>query len=95
MIMCFKCFCAAKVTEGISTDNLLSVPGQKKVDSSPETSPSVSSMPHSLSIANLQTASKLILSSRLVYSQPLDLPEAVEVIRATPSAGSILETVRW
>ncbi|XP_035299491.1 dmX-like protein 2 isoform X3 [Cricetulus griseus] len=81
--------CLAKVTEGISTDNLLSVPGQKKVDSSPETSPSVSSMPHSLSIANLQTASKLILSSRLVYSQPLDLPEAVEVIRATPSAGHL------
>ncbi|KAK2103699.1 DmX-like protein 2 [Saguinus oedipus] len=46
-------------------------------------------MPHSSSIANLQTASKLILSSRLVYSQPLDLPESVEVIRATPSAGHL------
>lgn len=46
-------------------------------------------MPHSSSIANLQTASKLILSSRLVYSQPLDLPEGVEVIRATPSAGKV------
>lgn len=46
-------------------------------------------MPHSASIANLQTASKLILSSRLVYSQPLDLPEGVEVIRATPSAGKV------
>uniref|UniRef100_A0A8C0PIN0 RAVE complex protein Rav1 C-terminal domain-containing protein n=1 Tax=Canis lupus familiaris TaxID=9615 RepID=A0A8C0PIN0_CANLF len=57
--------------------------------SSPETSPSVSPMPHSASIANLQTASKLILSSRLVYSQPLDLPEGVEVIRATPSAGHL------
>jgi hypothetical protein len=50
----------------------------------------MSSVPHSSSIANLQTASKLILSSRLVYSQPLDLPEAVEVIRATPSAGKVL-----
>uniref|UniRef100_A0A452UYQ3 Dmx like 2 n=1 Tax=Ursus maritimus TaxID=29073 RepID=A0A452UYQ3_URSMA len=75
--------------EGISSDSLLSVPGQKNVDSSPETSPSVSPMPHSASIANLQTASKLILSSRLVYSQPLDLPEGVEVIRATPSAGHL------
>nr|XP_048273570.1 dmX-like protein 2 isoform X3 [Myodes glareolus] len=81
--------CLAKAAEGISSDSLLSVPGQKKVDSSLETPPSVSSMPHSSSIANLQTASKLILSSRLVYSQPLDLPEAVEVIRATPSAGHL------
>uniref|UniRef100_A0A8C4M6M2 Dmx like 2 n=1 Tax=Equus asinus asinus TaxID=83772 RepID=A0A8C4M6M2_EQUAS len=72
-----------------SVQSLLSVHGQKNVDSSPETSPSVSLMPHSSSIANLQTASKLILSSRLVYSQPLDLPEGVEVIRATPSAGHL------
>lgn len=93
--MHLKCICIAKGAEGISSDSLLSVPGQKKVDSSPETSPAVSSMPHSSSIANLQTASKLILSSRLVYSQPLDLPKAVEVIRATPSAGSILGTGQW
>ncbi|XP_074185285.1 dmX-like protein 2 [Rhinolophus sinicus] len=81
--------CLAKASEGISSESLLSVPGQKNVDSSPETSPIVSPMPHSASIANLQTASKLILSSRLVYSQPLDLPEGVEVIRATPSAGHL------
>ncbi|KAL4837178.1 hypothetical protein H8958_016193 [Nasalis larvatus] len=81
--------CLAKASEGASSESLLSVPGQKNVDSSPETSPSVSPMPHSSSIANLQTASKLILSSRLVYSQPLDLPESVEVIRATPSAGHL------
>lgn len=79
----------AKASEGVSSESLLTVPGQKNADSSPETSPSVSPMPHSSSIANLQTASKLILSSRLVYSQPLDLPGAVEVIRATPSAGKI------
>ena len=48
-------------------------------------------MSHSSSIANLQTASKLILSSRLVYRQPLDLPVVVEVIRATPSAGKMLK----
>uniref|UniRef100_A0A8C2UA42 Dmx like 2 n=1 Tax=Coturnix japonica TaxID=93934 RepID=A0A8C2UA42_COTJA len=70
-------------------DNKLSVPEQKTVDSSPDLSPGVSPIPRSSSIANLQTASKLILSSRLVYSQPLDLPVGVEVIRATPSAGHL------
>ncbi|XP_068954154.1 dmX-like protein 2 isoform X2 [Petaurus breviceps papuanus] len=80
--------CLAK-TEISSSESLLTVPGQKNIDSSPETSPSISSMPHSSSIANLQTASKLILSSSLVYSQPLDLPDGVEVIRATPSAGHL------
>ncbi|KFO21425.1 DmX-like protein 2 [Fukomys damarensis] len=81
--------CLAKASEGYSSESLLSVPGQKTVDSSPETSPSVSPMPHSSSIVNLQTASKLILSSRLVYSRPIDLPDGVEVIRATPSAGHL------
>uniref|UniRef100_A0A669PRZ9 Dmx like 2 n=1 Tax=Phasianus colchicus TaxID=9054 RepID=A0A669PRZ9_PHACC len=70
-------------------DNKLSIPEQKTVDSSPDLSPGVSPIPRSSSIANLQTASKLILSSRLVYSQPLDLPVGVEVIRATPSAGHL------
>uniref|UniRef100_A0A8B9GNT3 Dmx like 2 n=1 Tax=Amazona collaria TaxID=241587 RepID=A0A8B9GNT3_9PSIT len=67
----------------------LSVPVQKSVVSSPNVSPGISPIPRSSSIANLQTASKLILSSRLVYSQPLDLPAGVEVIRATPSAGHL------
>ncbi|XP_027696604.1 dmX-like protein 2 isoform X2 [Vombatus ursinus] len=80
--------CLAK-TEISSSESLLTMPGQKNIDYSPETSPSMSSMPHSSSIANLQTASKLILSSSLVYSQPLDLPDGVEVIRATPSAGHL------
>lgn len=44
-------------------------------------------MPRSASTANLQSASKLILSSKLVYSKRLDLPHGVEVTRATPSAG--------
>uniref|UniRef100_A0A8C3YAU0 Dmx like 2 n=1 Tax=Catharus ustulatus TaxID=91951 RepID=A0A8C3YAU0_CATUS len=70
-------------------DNKLSVPEQKTVDSSPDVSPGISPLPRSSSIANLQTASKLILSSRLVYSQPLDLPVGVEVVRATPSAGHL------
>uniref|UniRef100_A0A8U8AT60 RAVE complex protein Rav1 C-terminal domain-containing protein n=1 Tax=Geospiza parvula TaxID=87175 RepID=A0A8U8AT60_GEOPR len=81
--------CLAKSTEASSADNKLSVPEQKTVDSSPDVSPGISPIPRSSSIANLQTASKLILSSRLVYSQPLDLPVGVEVVRATPSAGHL------
>uniref|UniRef100_A0A672TZ30 Dmx like 2 n=1 Tax=Strigops habroptila TaxID=2489341 RepID=A0A672TZ30_STRHB len=76
-------------TEATSPENKLSVPVQKTVVSSPNVSPGISPIPRSSSIANLQTASKLILSSRLVYSQPLDLPAGVEVIRATPSAGHL------
>uniref|UniRef100_A0A803XTV9 Dmx like 2 n=1 Tax=Meleagris gallopavo TaxID=9103 RepID=A0A803XTV9_MELGA len=81
--------CLAKPTETTLSENKLSIPEQKTVDSSPDLSPGVSPIPRSSSIANLQTASKLILSSRLVYSQPLDLPVGVEVIRATPSAGHL------
>uniref|UniRef100_A0A669PA35 Dmx like 2 n=1 Tax=Phasianus colchicus TaxID=9054 RepID=A0A669PA35_PHACC len=80
---------ASKPIETTLSENKLSIPEQKTVDSSPDLSPGVSPIPRSSSIANLQTASKLILSSRLVYSQPLDLPVGVEVIRATPSAGHL------
>nr|XP_014347443.1 PREDICTED: dmX-like protein 2 isoform X3 [Latimeria chalumnae] len=72
-----------------ATENQLTVPEQKTAESSPDTSPGVSPLPRSASIANLQTASKLVLSSKLVYSQELDLPVGVEVIRATPSAGHL------
>ncbi|XP_054858297.1 dmX-like protein 2 [Eublepharis macularius] len=81
--------CLAKSTEVNSSENQLTIPGQKTVDSSPETSPGAAPMPRSSSVANLQTASKLILSSSLVYSYPLNLPAGVEVIRATPSAGHL------
>ncbi|XP_019359750.1 PREDICTED: dmX-like protein 2 isoform X3 [Gavialis gangeticus] len=81
--------CIAKTTEVTSSENQLTVPEQKTGDSSPDTSPGTSPMTRSSSVANLQTASKLILSSKLVYSQPLDLPFGVEVIRATPSAGHL------
>ncbi|KAL2088919.1 hypothetical protein ACEWY4_015818 [Coilia grayii] len=70
--------------------NQLMVPqSQANPESSPETSPGQSPLPRSSSSANLQSASKLILSSRLVYSQRLDLPFGVEIIRATPSAGHL------
>uniref|UniRef100_A0A8D0L678 Dmx like 2 n=1 Tax=Sphenodon punctatus TaxID=8508 RepID=A0A8D0L678_SPHPU len=81
--------CLAKPTAVSSSENQLGVPGQKTVDLSTDTSPGASPMPRSSSVANLQTASKLILSSRLVYSYPLALPFGVEVIRATPSAGHL------
>ncbi|KTF75407.1 hypothetical protein cypCar_00029673 [Cyprinus carpio] len=71
--------------------NQLTVPlNQNYGDSSPDTTPGHSPLPRSSSSANLQSASKLILSSKLVYSQRLDLPPGVELIRATPSAGMII-----
>uniref|UniRef100_A0AAX7VH62 RAVE complex protein Rav1 C-terminal domain-containing protein n=1 Tax=Astatotilapia calliptera TaxID=8154 RepID=A0AAX7VH62_ASTCA len=72
-----------------SFQSQLMVPNQVvNADSSPETSP-VRPLPRSTSTANLQSASKLILSSKLVYSKRLDLPHGVEVTRATPSAGHL------
>uniref|UniRef100_A0A8C2EX78 Dmx-like 2 n=1 Tax=Cyprinus carpio TaxID=7962 RepID=A0A8C2EX78_CYPCA len=68
----------------------LTVPlSQNYGDSSPDTTPAHSQLPRSSSSANLQSASKLILSSKLVYSQRLDLPPGVELISATPSAGHL------
>lgn len=67
--------------------NQLTVPHMlTNPDSSPESTPSP--LPRSSSSANLQSASKLILSSTLVYSHRLELPLGVEVVRATPSAGT-------
>uniref|UniRef100_A0A8C5BKC1 Dmx-like 2 n=1 Tax=Gadus morhua TaxID=8049 RepID=A0A8C5BKC1_GADMO len=72
-----------------SFQSQLMVPQQAmNPDSSPETSP-MTALPRSASTANLLTASKLILSSKLVYSKRLDLPHGVEVTRATPSAGHL------
>ncbi|XP_052438398.1 dmX-like protein 2 isoform X2 [Carassius gibelio] len=70
--------------------NKLTVPlSQNYGDSSPDITPGQIPLPRSSSSANLQSASKLILSSKLVYSQQLDLPPGVELIRATPSAGHL------
>ncbi|XP_047678212.1 dmX-like protein 2 isoform X3 [Tachysurus fulvidraco] len=68
----------------------LTVPNMMtNADSSPESTPGQSPLPRSSSSANLQSASKLILSSTLVYSHRLELPLGVEVIRTTPSAGHL------
>uniref|UniRef100_A0A671XSW9 Dmx-like 2 n=1 Tax=Sparus aurata TaxID=8175 RepID=A0A671XSW9_SPAAU len=79
----------ACVGKYFSFQSQLMVPNQAmNADSSPETSP-IRPLPRSASTANLQSASKLILSSKLVYSKRLDLPHGVEVTRATPSAGHL------
>ncbi|XP_076027939.1 dmX-like protein 2 isoform X1 [Genypterus blacodes] len=81
--------CVDEPTPDYSFKSQLMVPNQAlNADSSPETSP-ISPLPRSASTANLQSASKLILSSKLVYSKRLDLPHGVEVTRATPSAGHL------
>ncbi|XP_072134293.1 dmX-like protein 2 isoform X2 [Mobula birostris] len=72
-----------RMAEMSTSDKLLTVSEEKSFGLLPN------SLPRSASVANLQTASKLILNSKLVYSQQLDLPEGVEVIRATPSAGHL------
>lgn len=79
--------CPDEQSPDYSFQSQLMVPYQVvNADSSPETSP-IRPLPRSASTANLQSASKLILSSKLVYSKRLDLPHGVEVTRATPSAG--------
>ncbi|XP_058485255.1 dmX-like protein 2 isoform X4 [Solea solea] len=81
--------CVDEPSPDYSFQSQLMVPNQvANPDSSPETSP-VRPLPRSASSANLQSASKLILSSKLVYSKRLDLPHGVEVTRATPSAGHL------
>ncbi|XP_019121162.1 dmX-like protein 2 isoform X8 [Larimichthys crocea] len=81
--------CVDEPSPDYSFQSQLMVPNQVvNADSSPETSP-IRPLPRSASTANLQSASKLILSSKLVYSKRLDLPHGVEVTRATPSAGHL------
>ncbi|XP_043932298.1 dmX-like protein 2 [Protopterus annectens] len=80
---------AAKITDPPKTEDLLFVPEKNNVESSPDISPGLTPVQRSASVANLQTTSKLVLHSKLVYSKQLDLPNGVEVIRATPSAGHL------
>ena len=81
------CVCSDEPVAEQTFQTQLMVPMQHlNTDSSPDASP-LAPLPRSASTANLQSASKLILSSRLVYSQRLELPAGVEVTRATPSAG--------
>uniref|UniRef100_A0A673ZL48 Dmx-like 2 n=1 Tax=Salmo trutta TaxID=8032 RepID=A0A673ZL48_SALTR len=69
---------------GESYQSQLTIPFQQSTADT-----SSSPLSRSASTANLQSASKLILSSKLVCSHRLDLPVGVEVTRATPSAGHL------
>lgn len=87
---CKTTFSADDTPQTQPYQNQLTVPHMlANADSSPESTPGQSPLPRSSSSANLQSASKLILSSTLVYSHRLELPLGVEVIRATPSAGTV------
>lgn len=55
--------------------------------SSPERILSPFSQKYQACRANLQSTSKLTLSSEMVYSQELNLPEGVDIISIKPSAG--------
>ncbi|XP_054997036.1 dmX-like protein 1 isoform X2 [Sorex araneus] len=57
--------------------------------SSPEKIQSPFSQKYQACRANLQSTSKLTLSSEMVYSQELQLPEGVEIISVKPSAGHL------
>ncbi|KAM5261791.1 dmX-like protein 1 isoform 8-T8 [Hipposideros larvatus] len=57
--------------------------------SSPEKILSPFSQKYQACRANLQSTSKLTLSSEMVYSQELHLPEGVEIISVKPSAGHL------
>uniref|UniRef100_A0A4W3JQR7 Dmx like 1 n=1 Tax=Callorhinchus milii TaxID=7868 RepID=A0A4W3JQR7_CALMI len=64
-------------------------PAAEPDSSIPEKSPSPFLKKYQACKANLQSASRLTLTSERVYSQELPLPEGVEIIRCTPSAGHL------
>ncbi|XP_029797416.1 dmX-like protein 1 isoform X2 [Suricata suricatta] len=62
---------------------------EEHYSSSPEKILSPFSQKYQACRANLQSTSKLTLSSEMVYSQELNLPEGVEIISVKPSAGHL------
>ncbi|XP_043915100.1 dmX-like protein 1 [Protopterus annectens] len=62
---------------------------EKCGSSSPDQLPSPFSQKYRACRANLQSTSRLTLSSVKVYSQEMTLPEGVEIISVTPSAGHL------
>ncbi|XP_014586211.1 dmX-like protein 1 isoform X2 [Equus przewalskii] len=62
---------------------------EEHYSSSPEQILSPFSQKYQACRANLQSTSKLTLSSEMVYSQELHLPEGVEIISVKPSAGHL------
>uniref|UniRef100_A0A452SI05 Dmx like 1 n=1 Tax=Ursus americanus TaxID=9643 RepID=A0A452SI05_URSAM len=62
---------------------------EEHYSSSPERIVSPFSQKYQACRANLQSTSKLTLTSEMVYSQELNLPEGVEIISVKPSAGHL------
>ncbi|XP_017906156.1 PREDICTED: dmX-like protein 1 isoform X3 [Capra hircus] len=62
---------------------------EEHYSSSPEKILSPFSQKYQACRANLQSTSKLTLSSEMVYSQELHLPEGIEIISVKPSAGHL------
>ena len=79
----FLCFIDEKVDAKISE----AVWQSEEHSSSPEKILSPFAQKYQACRANLQSTSKLTLSSEMVYSQELHLPEGVEIISVKPSAG--------
>ncbi|XP_006886049.1 PREDICTED: dmX-like protein 1-like [Elephantulus edwardii] len=75
--------------EKIDTELPEAVWQQKEHFSSPEKIKSPFSQKYQACRANLQSTSRLTLSSEMVYSQELNLPEGVEIISVKPSAGHL------
>ncbi|XP_051785928.1 dmX-like protein 1 isoform X2 [Erpetoichthys calabaricus] len=72
------------------TENeFLIIPQEEPCNVSPEKSPSPQSQVFKACRANLQNASRLTVTSERVYSQEMNLPDGVEIITATPSAGHL------
>ncbi|XP_048835403.1 dmX-like protein 1 isoform X1 [Brienomyrus brachyistius] len=71
---------ALQASAGVPLDSSSYPPGSPERQSTPKNPTNTS---------NLQSASRLQLSSRRVYSEELRLPDGVEVLQGTPSAGHL------
>uniref|UniRef100_A0A670JBT7 Dmx like 1 n=1 Tax=Podarcis muralis TaxID=64176 RepID=A0A670JBT7_PODMU len=72
----------SKACEAASQEELYTSPDQEKLQSS-------FTQKYQACKENLQSTSQLTLSSEIVYSQELNLPEGVEIISIKPSAGHL------
>uniref|UniRef100_A0A670XYV1 Dmx like 1 n=1 Tax=Pseudonaja textilis TaxID=8673 RepID=A0A670XYV1_PSETE len=74
-----------------SNDTVISLSSQEQLHSSPDQEKLHSSIAKKYQICrdNLQSTSQLVLSSEIVYSCELNLPEGVEIISIKPSAGHL------
>lgn len=83
-LLLFLCFIDENIDTKISEAIWQS---EEHYSSSPEKILSPFSQKYQACRANLQSTSKLTLSSEMVYSQELHLPQGVEIISVKPSAG--------